>query len=126
MILLFIINILVIWGLRHCFEPNEILGFVRSYTIQILIKWPKSMILCKPLFDCVYCMSSIWSVPFYIYGIINYNFSLYYWPVWAVCLVGISGMIIGQTDLTDIKTRIKNLEDNPKVRHYEVNRKEIV
>lgn len=109
--LLFIINFLVIWGLRHCFEENNILGFIRHTTVNILVRWPKSLILGEPLFDCVYCMSSVWSIPFYIYGFVNYDFSLYYWPVWMLCLVGVSRVVYTMKPETiNLDIQIKQLK----------------
>lgn len=50
-----------------CFRPSMIFGFVRSYYGQAFDElcepnYKLSKILQKPLWDCVTCMSSFWTI----------------------------------------------------------------
>ena len=96
MITLFIVNLLVIWGLNFAFEVGNIFGFVKGWyhkNFMMLEQNTFAEFLEKPLFGCVMCMSSVWSIPFYTWAYINWDWSLWYWPIWVLCLTGASAIL---------------------------------
>jgi len=90
--MIWLINLLVIWGLQYSFEPNEIFGGIAGAGRRFLT--PKGLAwMNKPLFDCVMCMSSFWSIPFYIHAVLFHDYDWYYWPVYVLSLAGASFII---------------------------------
>lgn len=75
-----------IWGFEYVFKPGEIFSRVGDWIRDVFPEW-----ICKPLFDCKYCMSSV-------HGTIMFAIFLsgYPWPLWILfcfCLTGITAMI---------------------------------
>lgn len=82
------INALIIAGMKLATEPKMILHFITK------IKLPEW--LRKPLYECVTCMASIWSVPVFLfyYGIEN----AYIWPFYVLALAAGSTAMFGFID----------------------------
>lgn len=75
-----------IWGLNYCFKEGEILG--------VIGEWMRKHVndnINKPLFDCPYCMSSVWGTTFYLLFLQPYGWLL--WPIFCVCLCGLTAIL---------------------------------
>lgn len=84
LILLGIINSLFIWGINCLFED----GFLLAGVGKVLRKTFGS-IICRPLFDCPPCQSSVWGVTFYV---IAYDLTWIVIP-YCICLCGLNFII---------------------------------
>ena len=98
MITLFAVNLLLIWGLHYAFDIGNIFGFVKDvYYRKFMVDESKiATWIEKPLFGCKMCMSSVWSVPVYTWGVVNWDWAWWYWPVWVLCLTGASYVLSGR------------------------------
>ena len=83
-----LLNAMVITGVKLATEEGMIL--------HPLTKIPLPVWLRKPLYECVTCMASIWSVPvfawFYGFG------TLYVWPFYVLALAAVSTGVYGFID----------------------------
>lgn len=80
------VTLAFIHGLSYCFHSDEIFGFAGDWMRKKLPEYIK-----KPLFDCVYCMSSVWGTLFFILFLSNYP--LYLWVIFVFCLTGLNSII---------------------------------
>ena len=55
-------NALSIKALVYCLEPDMLLFKVRAWLDRLMLpEW-----IAMPLYDCTYCMSSFWSLVFFV------------------------------------------------------------
>ena len=87
--------------------------------------WKKQVF--KPVFTCIYCMSSFWSlvtlVLFGSYGWIDWYDALILWPFAAVASVASNGIVYSQLSALDAseKLHVEQLEFQRKVNGKPVN-----
>ncbi len=85
---------LCILAIYACTRDGMILGKLRAY-IQTLIDKifgvEASEWVCKPLFECITCMASVWG----IIGCIVFGVSLIDWPVTILMVCGINVIFKG-------------------------------
>lgn len=74
-----------IWGFEYCFQSGEIFGWLGDSMRDHLPEW-----MCKPLFDCKYCMSSVHGTIFFIWFISG---PWWLWIFFCVCLTGLTSML---------------------------------
>lgn len=104
MIEIMLINALFINGLYIATEPSMILGFVSRIPMP---DW-----LAKPLYACVWCMASIWSIPFVFYA----HMEIVDWLLYVPALSASAGLIYSVIDkLTNKRdsgaTQVKGLKN---------------
>lgn len=78
-----LLNSLIIVGFNFATEPDMILGFIETYCKRYPL-W-----IQKPLYLCIYCMSSLhslWVFPFL-------ELDILYWPLYVLALVGTVGIV---------------------------------
>lgn len=78
-----LLNSLIIVGFNFATEPGMIFGFVETYGGKLPL-W-----IQKPLYLCIYCMSSLhslWVFPFL-------DLDLLLWPLYVLALVGTVGIV---------------------------------
>jgi hypothetical protein len=80
-----ILNILWIIGIYKVTDQGMILGGGASWLTEKLPHW-----VTKPLFNCVYCMSSVHGLAFFPFT----GLSWYFFPVYVVCIVGALTIIV--------------------------------
>lgn len=86
MITLLILNALFCVGLYNATQEGFVLSPIRWAELPELI--------AKPLYDCVYCMASVWSIPFALYGGLQW----YEWLFYIPALSATNGIIFGIFD----------------------------
>lgn len=90
-LLLLLLNSFVIFGFHRAVQEGMILSFVKRWGDIAFPEW-----LQFPMYQCVYCMSSIHSIlPFviisYLYDLPSYTD--YLWPYYALALCGMIGLL---------------------------------
>lgn len=78
--------LLWIWGFNYTFKPGEIFGDIGD--------WGRKHIhhnIITPLYDCVYCQSSVHGTIFYLLFLQSYGLVL--WVVFCFALVGFSTIV---------------------------------
>lgn len=79
---------------------RQVLWFIRFYIGNFIWQFPNLRIILKPLFNCTYCMSSIYGTLFYWgYHLVNglnpeaLLVTTLIWPVFCICLCGLIRLI---------------------------------
>lgn len=86
--LLLLVNALVIFGVWFTVRPGEIFSIPASYA-DVLPEF-----ITKPMYDCVYCMSSVWgSLVFWLYYDHTAR-SLACWPFYCLALCGLNRLLV--------------------------------
>lgn len=84
--MLFIINVLVIWGVYASTRDGNIINLESAP----LPKWA-----AKPLYNCPFCMSSVWgSVGFFALSPETYGLGVWFLPVWVLAICGCNYLIL--------------------------------
>jgi len=93
MILLFVINVLLIYGIKTATDHGMILEPIRiGYEIRFKFLGKYQAILAKALFDCTPCMSSIYGTFFFFItdaSLLGFQF----FPIWVLCICGFNGLL---------------------------------
>jgi hypothetical protein len=90
---IFIINLLIIWGIYAAFKPDMIFSkldiLLRS---KLYSKFLPSKVdyYLKPFYKCPICMPSVWGAPVFIVFIQE---PLYLLPVYVVSMVGFNYIV---------------------------------
>lgn len=74
------------WGLSYCFHSDEVFGLAGDWMRKHWPEWVN-----KPLFDCPYCMSSIYGSLSFVVFLWGYPWFL--WVIFCFCLTGLSALI---------------------------------
>lgn len=80
------VTLLWIWGFNYTFKPGEIFGKLGDWGREHL---PEKIVI--PLYDCVYCQSSIHGTLFYFIYLQQYG--LFLWVVFCFALCGFSSIV---------------------------------
>ena len=89
MILTFLINSLIIFGIFAVTEEKSLLGFVQMWGTKYNLYGQHSKFWSKPLFNCPPCMASVWGTLGFAYTGIGWQ----YWIVWVVSLAGFNYIV---------------------------------
>lgn len=85
--LLFLINILFIFGIHVCFKEEMIFEKAADWIEEKV----KDHYWLKPLYSCPICMSSIWGGACFI---IFSGLSIFLLPVWVISMAGANYIIL--------------------------------
>ncbi len=80
-----LIAVTFIWGLEYCFNDGEIFGKPGNWMRK---HWPEW--INKPLFQCKYCMSSVWGTTIFVAFLWGWS-----WPLWILfcfCCCGLTAI----------------------------------
>lgn len=80
------VTLFFIWGLNYACKQGEIFGKPADWMRN---NWPKWVV--TPLFDCPYCMASIWGT--LSFALFLWGYPWYLWIVFVFCLTGLSALI---------------------------------
>lgn len=86
MMTLLVLNALFCVGLHNATQDGFILSAIRR------VKLPRY--IANPLYDCIYCMASIWSIPFAIWG----GWEWFEWLFYIPALSAMNGITFGIFD----------------------------
>lgn len=88
MIEILAINALIIAGIKLATDEGMLLHPLTNIRLPVWLR--------KPLYACVTCMASIWSIPVFLfeYGIDN----AYLWPFYVLALAAVSTAMFGLID----------------------------
>lgn len=89
-----IISSLWIWGFNFCFREKQIFGAVGKFLDDTLSNW-----ICKPLFKCPMCMSSVHGTILFLLLCSTYHkpYHVDYHIFFMVALCGLNDIIDGLT-----------------------------
>lgn len=82
------ITSLFIFGLNCLFSEGYLFHKAGEWMAENMHEW-----LYKPLIGCSVCMASIWGSLVYL-SVFVYEFGLWLWPVFCICLCGFNYMIL--------------------------------
>jgi len=90
------ITSLVCIGIRRTLEPDMIFEKIGTYLENILTKYQTNkaiIFILKPVYSCIYCMSSLYSI--ILYSIfMNYSLNSFYeLPIMILAVCGLNGVI---------------------------------
>ena len=80
------VTLAFIWGLNYACRSGEIFGDPADWMRAHAPKW-----INTPLFDCPYCMSSVWGTIFFV--IFLWGLPWYLWVIFCFCLTGLGHLI---------------------------------
>lgn len=81
-----VITVTFIWGLEYTFNDGEIFGKPGNWMRANFPEWVN-----KPLFDCKYCMSSVWGTLGFVF--LLWGWPWYFWIVFCFCLCGLTSIL---------------------------------
>lgn len=74
------------WGFSYCFHSDEVFGKAGDYMRNYWPKWATN-----PLFDCPYCMGSVYGTLFFI--VFLWGYPWYLWIIFCFCITGIGALL---------------------------------
>lgn len=80
------VTLAFIHGFAYCFRSDEIFSVAGDWMRK---NWPE--FVRKPLFECVYCMPSVWGSLFFLFFLPGYPW--YLWILFVFCLTGLNSII---------------------------------
>lgn len=80
------VTLFFIWGLNYATRSDEILGIPADWLRKNSNDWAKKWLL-TPLFDCPYCMPSVWGTLSFIFFLWGYP-----WYLWIIFVVSLTGL----------------------------------
>jgi len=86
MFMLLIFNICLIWGIYAATREDSIFNLENAP----LSKW-----IANPLYNCPYCMSSIWGAfGFFIFNPETFGLGLWFLPLWILIIAGTNYLLL--------------------------------
>lgn len=90
LLLLLAFNILVILGIVQTIDSEMIFEQPADWVRERVTPW-----ITKPVFDCVYCMSSLWgTIVFWVWMKEFTADNLTVWPFYLLALCGLSKLVM--------------------------------
>lgn len=86
--LLLAMNALLIAGWWKLFQKGMLLGVVGDWLWKRLPE-----MVCKPLFQCMPCMASIYGTAFYLLSPLSANLPLWAWPLHCLMLCALGSVL---------------------------------
>lgn len=80
------VTLAFIWGLNYACRSGEIFGDPADWMRAHAPKW-----INTPLFDCPYCMASVWGTIFFV--VFLWGLPWYLWVIFCFCLTGLGHLI---------------------------------
>lgn len=76
------VTLAFIWGLNYACRSGEILGTPADWIRKNSPDW-----INTPLFDCPYCMASVWGT--LSFALFLWGYPWYLWVIFCFCLTGL-------------------------------------
>lgn len=79
------VTLTFIWGLNYACKSDEVFGKPADWMRKNVTKW-----INTPLFDCPYCMPSVWGTGSFVLFLWGYPW--YLWIIFVFCLTGLGAL----------------------------------